>query len=294
MSHHPAVHAPSPVKTAILLLGLAWLGLSPAVAAQERVFDMHVHLWKYDASLKEYHAQTDAAGVKIGRIGAIHGGNHMARAGKLAETRQHNDELLALAKANPAIMPIATVHPYDGDAAHSELERLAGLGVRAIKLHPHTQEFDPQDPRVLALCKRAGDLGLVVLMDNANVVGGDSQALFNLALRAPKTHFVFNHLGGLDFRFWNILPLAHTAKGLMSDNIHFDLSATIVLAADSPLEDEFVWTLRNVGIDNVLLGSDFPQLTLPKTLEALEKLDLTEEEKRKIRYGNAARIFGAP
>jgi uncharacterized protein len=281
------------MKSSSFLAGLILLVAAHATVAQERIFDAHVHLWKGDTSLQEYLQQAETAGVQVDRIGAIHGGNHMARHGKLVETRARNDELLALASEHARLMPIATVHPYDGDAAKQELERLAGLGVRAIKLHPHTQEFDPSDPRVLALCKRAGELGVVVLMDNANVVGGDSQALFNLALRAPATHFVFNHLGGLDFRFWNILPLAHTAKGLMSDNIHFDLSATLVLVADSPIEDEFVWTLRNVGIDNVLLGSDFPQLSLGKTLEALDKLDLTEEEKRKIRWQNAERIFSA-
>ena len=36
----------------------------------------------------------------------------------------------------------------------------------------------------------------------------------------------------------------------------------MVLVADSPIEPEFVWTLRNVGTDHVLLGSDYPQLTL--------------------------------
>lgn len=281
------------MKKSAFLPGLILLVASHVAMAQERIFDAHVHLWEGETSLQEYLQQAKAAGFKVDRIGAIHGGNHMARHGKLAETRAHNDGLLALAKAHPTLMPIATVHPYDGDAAKQELERIAGLGARAIKLHPHTQGFDPSDPRVLSLCKRAGELGVVVLMDNANVVGGDSQALFNLALRAPRTHFVFNHLGALDFRFWNILPLAHTAKGLMSDNIHFDLSATVVLVADSPIEDEFVWTLRNVGIDNVLLGSDFPQLSLGKTLEALEKLDLTDEEKRKIRWENAERIFSA-
>ena len=281
------------MKKSAFLPGLILFTASHVAMAQERIFDVHVHLWEGETSLQEYLQQAKSAGFNVDRIGAIHGGNHMARHGKLAETRAHNDELLALAKAHATLMPIATVHPYDGDAAKQELERIAGLGARAIKLHPHTQGFDPSDPRVLSLCKRAGELGVVVLMDNANVVGGDSQALFNLALRAPGTHFVFNHLGALDFRFWNILPLAHTAKGLMSDNIHFDLSATVVLVADSPIEDEFVWTLRNVGIDNVLLGSDFPQLSLGKTLEALEKLDLTDEEKRKIRWKNAERIFSA-
>lgn len=50
-------------------------------------------------------------------------------------------------------------------------------------------------------------------------------------------------------------------------------------------------TLRNVGIDNLLLGSDFPQLLLQKTLDAFNRLGLTEEEQRKIRWDNAERLL---
>ena len=99
-------------------------------------------------------------------------------------------------------------------------------------------------------------------------------------------------MAALNFRFWTVLALARTADAFFADNIHFDISATVVLAADSPIEDEFVWTLRNVGIDRVLLGSDYPQLGLGRTLEALERLDLTPEEKAKVRVGNARRLFG--
>lgn len=274
-----------------LLLGLLLLSLSGLVRAedQEKIFDVHVHIWQGERSVKEYLAQLSADGQSMTRFGGI----HMAVLGKVAETRAKNDELIALSKRYP-MLPIASVHPYEGDAAFSELERLAGLGVRAIKLHPHTQQFDAADPRVLAICKRAGELGLVVLMDNANILPGDNPKLFNLALQAGKTHFVFTHLGALEFRFWNILPLARTAEGLMEDNIHFDISGTVVLLADSPLEDELVWTMRNVGIDNLLLGSDFPQMSLKKGADALNRLGLTEEEKRKIRWDNAERLLLKP
>jgi predicted TIM-barrel fold metal-dependent hydrolase len=76
------------------------------------------------------------------------------------------------------------------------------------------------------------------------------------------------------------------------DNIYFDISGTVLLAADSPIEGEFVWTLRNIGIDQVLLGSDYPQFSLAHTLDALERLDLDESEKVKIRYTNALRLLG--
>jgi predicted TIM-barrel fold metal-dependent hydrolase len=65
----------------------------------------------------------------------------------------------------------------------------------------------------------------------------------------------------------------------------------VLLAADSPIEEEFVWTLRNIGIDRVLLGSDYPQFSLAQTLDALERLDLDESERVKIRYTNALKLF---
>jgi predicted TIM-barrel fold metal-dependent hydrolase len=98
-------------------------------------------------------------------------------------------------------------------------------------------------------------------------------------------------MGGLNFRFWNVLRLTRTAQGFGMDNVYFDISAIVVLAADSPIETEFVWTLRNVGVDRVLLGSDYPQFSLTQTLDALDRLDLTEDETAKIRHLNARQLF---
>lgn len=107
-----------------------------------------------------------------------------------------------------------------------------------------------------------------------------------------QTKFILAHIGGLNFRFWNILALARTADGFGFDNLYFDISATVLVVADSPVEEEFLWTLRNVGMDHVLLGSDYPQIGLDTTVEAFERLDLTADEKAKIRSGNAMRLFG--
>lgn len=145
---------------------------------------------------------------------------------------------------------------------------------------------------MLSLVRKAGELGVVVLMDNANILPGDSEKLFNLAVQAPDTKFVFAHIGGMNFRFWSILPLTRTADGFGMNNVYFDISATVLLAGDTPIEEEFIWTLRNVGIDHVVLGSDYPQISLGRTVEAFEKLDLTDEEKAKIREGNARKLFG--
>lgn len=263
------------------------------VHADETVFDTHVHLRDGEVSLRAYEAEVAAAHIELAGFGAMwFGGPHQALQGDPAKVRANNDAHLALAAKHPRMLPIATVHPYDGQAALDELARVAARGVKVLKLHPHTQKFDAADPRVPALVRKAGELGLVVLFDNANILPGDSERLFNLAIQAPKTRFIFAHIGGMNFRFWNMLALARTADKFFFDNIYFDISATLILAADSPIRDEFVWTLRNVGIDHVLLGSDYPQIPLGKALAALHRLGLSDAEQAKIRVDNARKLFG--
>lgn len=267
--------------------------ISPVALAANPVFDVHVHLRDGEASLQQYRDDVRAAGLELSGIGVMwFGGPHQARQGDLAKIRTGNDQVIALAKQHADVLPIATVHPYDGDAAMAELARVAAAGVKVLKIHAHTQGFDVSDPRVEALARRAGELGITVLMDNANILPGDSEKLFNLVVRVPKTTFILAHIGGLNFRFWNILALARTADGFGFENLYFDISATVLVVADSPVEEEFLWTLRNVGLDHVLLGSDYPQIGLDATVKAFERLDLSEEEKAKIRSGNAMRLFG--
>jgi uncharacterized protein len=269
-----------------VLIALIFL-TAPTMSNAQRVFDTHVHIWNGEKSVLEYEAQLKATHQSVTRFGAI----LIAERGKLDETRRKNDELIALAAKYPELFPIASVHPYDDQAALDELRRIAGRGVTMIKLHPHTQKFSITDPRVAALCRLAGQLGMVVLFDNANIIPGDSQDLFNLAVNTPGTRFVFAHMGATNFRFWNTITLARTAKDFYKDNIYFDISATVTMMAGSPIEPEFVWTIRNVGVDHVMLGSDYPQFTLRQTVDALERLDLNRGEKDEILYENAQKLL---
>jgi predicted TIM-barrel fold metal-dependent hydrolase len=274
----------------VMVLAVA-MGLVARAASP--LFDLHVHLRNGEESLRTYEAQVKEGRLEVEGMGAMwFGGPNQALTGRPTQIRAGNDGIIALAAKHPNILPIVTVHPYDGRAAVSELERVAAKGIKVLKLHPHTQKFDLVDPRVLTLVRRAGELGVIALIDNANILPGDSEKLFNLALMAPKTKFIFAHLGAMNFRFWNILKAARTAQGLFGDNIYFDISAIAVLVADSPIEDEFVWTMRNVGIDHVLLGSDYPQYSLQQNVNALGRLALDESERAKICYENARALFG--
>jgi predicted TIM-barrel fold metal-dependent hydrolase len=280
----------------VLLASLS-LALPASVLAEAPIFDAHVHLHRGEASLRQYEEQVAAAGLESDYAAMWFGGPNHALAGDPAAIRAGNDGIIALARRHERMMPVATVHPYDGEAALEELARVAAEGVRILKVHPHTQRFDAADARVLALARKAGKLDMVLLIDNANILPGDSEKMFNLALSAPGTKFIFAHMGAMNFRFWNLLKAVRESENSGGDNVRignnifFDISVTVALVADSPIEDEFAWTIRNVGIDQVLLGSDYPQYSLEKNADALERLPLADEEKAKIRHGNARALF---
>src|SRR4051812_29947106 len=102
--------------------------------AQVRTFDVHVHLHQGESSLEQYDQQAAAAGKEVTGYGIMwFGGPNMALQGNPADIRLHNDQLLALAAKHPKALPIATVHPYDGDAALRELERVASKGIKVLK-----------------------------------------------------------------------------------------------------------------------------------------------------------------
>lgn len=56
------------------------------------------------------------------------------------------------------VIPFGSVHP-DAPDWEPELERIAALGLRGIKLHPDYQDFDMDEPRVLPIFQKARDLG---------------------------------------------------------------------------------------------------------------------------------------
>lgn len=124
---HPTAYLRHMLSMPLRYLLAALLAFSPPAAAQ--LFDNHVHLHDGEASVRAYEAQTRRDGLSVRAYAAMwFGGPHQALAGDVAAIRRGNDAIVALAKRHPALVPVATVHPYDGDAALAELARVAKLG----------------------------------------------------------------------------------------------------------------------------------------------------------------------
>lgn len=120
---------------------------------------------KGDKSVQAYLSQLKSTNQTVTKFGGI----LIARRGETLRTKAKNDELIALEKKYNQLLPIYSVHPLDGEEALNELRRIRKLGVKVIKIHPDTQDFDFTDAKVRELCKEAGKLGMIMLIDNAKI-----------------------------------------------------------------------------------------------------------------------------
>jgi len=203
-----------------------------------------------------------------------------------AGVRQTNDQLAAFLRAHPDRFLAIAALPPEGEAALREVERVAALGFSGVKLSP--ERLDLGTPEVRALVARAAGLKLVVYVegwwaDAAYEVG-------KLALALPQARLVLTHLGGVRFSdvlVFRVLDL----HPFTPRNVWFDLSAVAPLYVDSPFADELRWVCRQVGVDRILFGSDWPLTTLDEATSSVRRLGFTPAEQGQIFRANADALF---
>lgn len=205
----------------------------------------------------------------------------------LAAARETHDRVAALVRANPGrFIAIGAVQPSDGEAGLRELDRIAAMGFRGVKLSPSKLEL--QTPEVQTFVTRATALKLVVYIEGW--WPGAAHETGKLALGFPSGRFVLTHMGGvrfddvLVFRLLELYPF-------YPRNVWFDLSAVAPLYVDSPYAAQLRFVCRSVGTDRVLFGSDFPLTGLEPALRAVQRLGFTRQEEQAILHDNADALF---
>ncbi|NLG24868.1 MAG: amidohydrolase [Clostridiales bacterium] len=202
---------------------------------------------------------------------------------KPAQMRRIND--WAAENQSPDTPIFGTVHP-DAPDALDELERIAELGLKGLKLHPEYQRFYVDEPRALALYRKAARLGLIVTLHAGMDVGfappwHNAPDRFLRALGAfDGGPVVMAHLGG--YMMWE--QVLNTLCGLP---VYLDTaychSRVIVPIARRIVEKH--------GARRILFGSDMPWSDVRLELQLIDSLGLSEEEKRRVLGGNAAELL---
>jgi uncharacterized protein len=252
---------------------------------------MHAHIaFRDDQLLADNHAiGVEAFRAAVGVAGVVRAAAIVvAKRNDLAGTRGRNDAVLAA--ADDFIVPVVSVHPYDGEDALSELDRVAAFGAKILKLHPNSQGFDVADERAFNLVRRAGEHGTAVLFDAVHPFDVAQPGKFiKLAATCPTT-LILAHFHAWEFvqtMAYQVLRQYPWVKA----RIYHDLSWFGQAIAGSPFEDQFVWVMRQIGLDRVLYGSDWPQRDPAESLAAVRSFDLSDAEQEQIFYSSAAELL---
>lgn len=185
------------------------------------------------------------------------------------------------------IAAFGSVHP-DAPDALEELERIAAAGLKGIKFHPEYQGFYADDPKMRPIYRKASQLGMVVLFHAGQDYGF-----------APPYHCMPRHmLGALH---WLDTPVVAAHWGgvgcgievletLCGQELYFDLSFGYGAMPRSIAQQ----ILDAHGPDRLLFGSDMPWHRPSWELRLLDTLDLSEADREKLCWRNAAKLLKLP
>jgi predicted TIM-barrel fold metal-dependent hydrolase len=190
-----------------------------------------------------------------------------------------------------------SVDPLKGGRAVAELDGIAELGLKGVKLHPSLQAFAPDDERHWPLYARAEELGLVLLFHTgtsgigAGQPGGQGIRLdYARPIRLDAAAASFPDLKIIAAHFGYPWHLELLAMALHKTNISIDISGW----APRYIPAEVMRDMKGRLQDQFLFGSDYPFLQPKRCLEELSGLDLPEAVLQKVLLDNGRRLLGLP
>ncbi len=210
-------------------------------------------------------------------------------------TAEVNDWIADYCKADPKrLLAFGSVHPKHVADAGREVDRLAKIGIRGLKIHPSHQVYSPNAYRdglgpLAAVYERAQANRLPVMIHTGTSIFPGARNVHAQPMLADDVSIDYPDL---------VVILAHGGRPLWMDeafflvrrhkNMHMDISGI-------PPQKlmEYFPRLEEIA-DKVLWGTDWPGPGVPEICGNLEKfraLPISETAKQKILYDNAAQLF---
>ena len=205
--------------------------------------------------------------------------------------------------AEKGIFSFGCIHP-DYENWKDELNRVAQLGLKGIKIHPVYQCVNQNDIRYIRILEKAGELGLIVVAHAGldigfpGAVNSTPSMIADAVRQVGPVKFVAAHMGS--WMLWDevdeLLSLPHVyvdtafSLGIITprENDSHYIEHTNALMTD----EKFCKLVRRFGADRVLFGSDNPWDSQKEAVNKVKNSGLEQSELDKIFCTNAKRILG--
>ncbi len=266
------------------------------------VIDFHTHIFPEKLASSAINALESESHLKARNTGTLNGlKNSMKHCGvdysvvlpvvtRPSQFDNVNAYAVKLSKED-GILSLGGIHP-ENDNIPDKLEFIKNAGLKGVKLHPDYQ--GPRyidDPGYIHIIKECIRLDLCTVIHAGMDVGRPipihcppdrAYVMLNEVLKDCKkdSKIVLAHMGGM--LQWDLVE-----KFLVGQNVYFDLAYCHVLAD----KEQMVRIIRKHGAGKILFATDFPWTSQKESIDYVNALPLSQEEKECILYKNAARLL---
>ena len=177
------------------------------------------------------------------------------------------------------------IHPDSSDYKY-ELQEIAHMGLKGIKLHPDYQDTMFDDMKYMRIVDYASELGLIITVHAGTDIGYPDhvhctpQAARKVIDEVAPEKLVLAHLGG--YKCWDDVE-----QLLVGQKVYFD-TAFIYNAVE---KEQFLRILKNHGDKKILFATDSPWGGQKESIEWLHSMELSSDILEKILYKNALELL---
>lgn len=195
--------------------------------------------------------------------------------------RHINDFILAQMAAQPRFIGFGTVHAAMENIG-DEAEYILSSGLRGIKMHPDSQLFDIDDPRLFPMYEAvSGKIPVMPHMGDPRYAYSHPAKLRHVLELFPRLQVIATHFGG-----YSMYEEAY--KLLHDKDCVFDISSSMMFMPQGVAEKY----INAYGAERMAFGTDYPLWDPVVETERFLKLNLTAEQLEQIAHKTAQRVLG--
>lgn len=189
------------------------------------------------------------------------------------------------------LLSFGGIHP-DTENYKEVLRQVKAYGLKGIKLHPDYQDTFFDDIRYKRIVEKATELGLYIMVHAGEDIGMPEpvhcrpEHVLSVLEETKSDKLILAHMGG--WRLWDKVE-----ELLAGQQVYFDTAFSIdcMPGVEGMLtEEQFLGLVRRHGADKILFGTDSPWSSQKDYVDWMNRIGLTEEERRMILGENAKKI----
>lgn len=257
-----------------------------------KIIDIHTHIYpdkvamKAADSIRDFYKiggdQDGTAGMLLERGKKAGVSQFVILPVAIRPDRVHsiNDFIIRETQDFDCFVGFGTVH-IDMEDMMDEVERIASLGLKGIKIHPDCQKFAIDDPRLFPMYEAIqGKLPVFLHMGDKRYDYSHPARLRRVLEQFPKLDAVAAHFGGYS--------MYETAcRELKDTNCIMDVSSSLAFMAEGEAEHY----INLYGAERMAFGTDYPVWDPVEEVQRLMQLKLSDEQKEQIAWKTAARFL---